>query len=102
VDQDIQEIRTFRVDRIKGEISASKGPADFEAPHGFDLSTLFSETSTRDIAHIEVRKGKATALRVIATSSQSLGHGDDAFIQEPDYLRNLAIEKLEALVRIHG
>jgi predicted DNA-binding transcriptional regulator YafY len=31
-----------------------------------------------------------------------LWHGDDAFIQEPDYLRNLAIEKLEALVRIHG
>ena len=123
VDQDIQEIRTIRVDRIKGEISATKGPADFEAPHGFDLSSLFSETSARDIAHIEVRKGKATALRVLATSSESLGewdslripifnaeslcsmilwHGDDAFIQEPAYLRNLAIDKLETLVRIHG
>ena len=123
VDQDVQEIRTFRVDRIKGEISASKGPSDFEAPQHFELAKSFAETTSREFAHIDVRKGKAAALRALATSEQTLGewdslrvpifnaeslcsiilwHGEDAFIQEPDYLRNLAIEKLTKLVKIHG
>ena len=123
VDQDVQEIRTFRVDRIKGEILASKGPSDFEAPQDFDLAKSFAETTSREFAHIEVRKGKAAALRALATSAQTLGewdslrvpifnadslcsiilwHGEDAYIQEPDYLRNLAIEKLANLVKIHG
>ena len=123
VDQDVQEIRTFRVDRIKGEILASKGPSDFEAPQDFDLAKSFAETTSREFAHIDVRKGKAAALRALATSEQTLGewdslrvpifnadslcsiilwHGEDAYIQEPDYLRNLAIEKLAKLVNIHG
>jgi proteasome accessory factor B len=123
VDQDVQEIRTFRVDRIKGEILASKGPSDFEAPQDFDLAKSFAETTSREFAHIDVRKGKAAALRALATSAQTLGewdslrvpifnadslcsiilwHGEDAYIQEPDYLRNLAIEKLAKLVNIHG
>ena len=123
VDQDVQEIRTFRVDRIKGEILASKGPSDFEAPQDFDLAKSFAETTSREFAHIDVRKGKAAALRALAISEQTLGewdslrvpifnadslcsiilwHGEDAYIQEPDYLRNLAIEKLAKLVNIHG
>ena len=36
VDQDVQEMRTFRIDRIQGQISATAGPTDFEAPIGFD------------------------------------------------------------------
>jgi proteasome accessory factor B len=32
VDQDIQEIRTFRIDRISGEITASAGPNDLKLP----------------------------------------------------------------------
>jgi proteasome accessory factor B len=123
VDQDVQEIRTFRVDRIKGEISASKGPSDFEAPHDFDLAKSFADATTREFAHIDLRKGKAAALRALATSTESLGewdrvkipifnaeslcsiilwHGEDAFVQEPDDLRALVIEKLESLVKIHG
>jgi predicted DNA-binding transcriptional regulator YafY len=31
-----------------------------------------------------------------------LWHGEDAFVQEPDDLRALVIEKLESLVKIHG
>lgn len=123
VDQDVQEIRTFRVDRIKGEISASKGPSDFETPHDFDLAKSFTDATTREFALIDLRKGKAAALRALATSAESLGewdrvkipifnaeslcsiilwHGEDAFVQEPDYLRALVIEKLESLVKIHG
>ena len=123
VDQDLQEIRTFRIDRIKGEISAIKGEIDFEAPVDFDLDKSFSETASREFALIDVRKGKCSALRALATSSQSLGewdqvkipifnaetlcsiimwHGEDALVQEPDFLRNLIVEKLETLVSTHG
>jgi hypothetical protein len=29
-------------------------------------------------------------------------HGEDALVQEPDFLRNLIVEKLETLVSTHG
>jgi proteasome accessory factor B len=123
VDQDLEEIRTFRIDRIKGEISAIKGEIDFEAPVDFDLDKSFSETTSREFALIDVRKGKCSALRALASSSKSLGewdqvkipifnaetlcsiimwHGEDALVQEPDFLRNLIVEKLETLVSTHG
>ena len=123
VDQDLQEIRTFRIDRIKGEISAIKGEIDFEAPVDFDLDKSFSETTSREFALIDVRKGKCSALRALASSSKSLGewdqvkipifnaetlcsiimwHGEDALVQEPDSLRSLIVEKLETLVSTHG
>ena len=123
VDQEIQEIRTFRVDRISGAIAASAGPKDFQTPVGFDPSTAFSESSTHDFALIDVRVGKASSLRALAISTQSLGewdqlkipilnldslcslllwHGPDAFVQEPAELRDLVVEHLEALVKNHG
>ena len=122
VDQEIQEIRTFRVDRISGSIASSVGPADFEAPTGFDPSKIFSELRRNEFALIDVRVGKAASLRALAISTQSLGewdqikipimnlnslcsmilwHGPDAFVQEPATLKDLVIEHLEALVKNH-
>ena len=123
VDQEIQEIRTFRIDRIQGEVSASEGPRDFEAPVGFDASKALSHSPTNDFAVIDVRVGKATSLRALAVSTKSLGewdqirvpifnldsmaslvlwHGQDALVQEPDNLKELVIQHLEALVHNHG
>ncbi len=123
VDQDNQEIRTFRVDRISSAIAASEGPGDFETPPGFDSSKVASESPSHDLALIDVRVGKASSLRTLATSTQSLGewdqitipilnldwlcsivlwHGPDALVQEPAELRELVIEHLEALVKNHG
>ena len=122
VDQDTQEIRTFRVDRIRGSITSSQGPPDFQTPTGFDPSRDLSEPSTNDFALIDVRVGKASSLRTLAISTQSLGewdqitipifnldslcsivlwHGPDALVQEPAELRDLVVEHLEALVRNH-
>ncbi len=74
-------------------------------------------------AVIDLRKGKGAALRALASSQQSLGewdqlkipifnleslsalilwHGLDAVVQEPESLRNLIIDQLEALVSNHG
>ena len=123
VDQEIQEIRTFRVDRINGPIAASAGPKDFQTPTGFDSSKAPSESPTNTFALIDVRVGKAPSLRALAISTQSLGewdqvkipilnldslcslvlwHGPDAFVQEPAELRELVIDHLEALVEHHG
>ena len=123
VDQEIQEIRTFRIDRIQGEVSASEGPRDFETPVGFDATKALAYSPTNDFAVIDVRVGKATSLRALANSTKSLGewdqikvpifnldsmaslvlwHGEDALVQEPNNLRELVIQQLEALVRNHG
>ena len=123
VDQEIQEIRTFRIDRIQGDITASAGPCDFESPIGFDASKALSHSPTNDFAVIDVRVGKATSLRALAISTKSLGewdqirvpifsldslaslvlwHGQDALVQEPADLRELLIKHLQALVKNHG
>jgi len=123
VDQEIQEIRTFRIDRISGAITASAGPSNFQTPTGFDPNEALSESPLPEFALIDVRVGKASSLRALAISTQSLGewdrikipilnldslssivlwHGPDAFVQEPTDLRDLVVEHLEALVKNHG
>ena len=123
VDQEIQEIRTFRVDRIEGEIAASKGPRDFETPQNFDPKGVFEGGSPASFASIDVRKGKGTSLRALATSTESLGewdrlrvpiynlhtlasmvlwHGNDVFVQQPQELREILIGQLDSLVKSHG
>jgi proteasome accessory factor B len=123
VDQDIQEIRTFRIDRISGEITASAGPSDFETPIGFDPHKVSFEIPFNDSAVIDVRAGKCASLRALAISTTSLGewdqikvpilnldslaslvlwHGLDAFVQEPAQLKDLVVAQLEALVLNHG
>lgn len=123
VDQEIQEIRTFRVDRIEGEIAASKGPRDFETPQNFDPKGVFEGGSSTSFASIDVRKGKGTSLRALATSTESLGewdrlrvpiynlytlasmvlwHGNDVFVQQPQELREILIAQLQSLVKSHG
>ena len=123
VDQDIQEIRTFRIDRISGEVTASAGPIDFETPVGFDPHKVSFEIPFNDSAVIDVRASKCASLRALAISTTSLGewdqikvpilnldslaslvlwHGIDAFVQEPAQLKDLLVAQLEALVRNHG
>jgi proteasome accessory factor B len=123
VDQDIQEIRTFRIDRISGEVTASAGPIDFETPVGFDPHKVSFEIPFNDSAVIDVRAGKCASLRALAISTTSLGewdqikvpilnldslaslvlwHGLDAFVQEPAQLKELVVAQLEALVHNHG
>ncbi len=123
VDQDVEEIRTFRLDRIVGDIRVSDGPADFEVPPGFNSKEAVSSISPQGLAIIDVRRGKCSALRALASSVQSLGewdqlkipifnldslsslvlwHGLDAVVKEPVALQNVVIDNLEALVRNHG
>ena len=122
VDQDIQEVRTFRLDRVQGDMARSKNKELFEFPAGFELDAI-DMGAVSAFALIDVRKGKGHTLRNLATSVIDLGewdqirvpifnldslcslilwHGLDAMVQEPTNLRQLVIENLQALVDNHG
>lgn len=122
VDQSIEEIRTFRFDRVIGDFLVKRGPKAFETPENFDSKRIFETISTTN-AIIDIRCGKGASLRALASSTKPLGewdqiqvpilnlknlsalvlwHGDDAYVQSPPELRGMIIESLKDLVRAHG
>ena len=122
VDQAVQEIRTFRFDRVLEGFNVHKGPKDFEIPEGFEASQVF-EPDAASVAIIDIRKGKCISLRALATSTKSIGewdqiqipildvktlsalvlwHGEDAYVHAPEELRLQIVESLKALVGNHG
>jgi predicted DNA-binding transcriptional regulator YafY len=111
------------LDRIDGEISISHGGQGFEIPEGFDVFGSLESDETVNIATLDVRKGKAHLLRIIADScvdkgeweqitvryfdyqqfvDQILWHGADVLVIEPTSLRNQVIAGLEEIVRLHA
>ena len=71
-DQDKGEVRTFRTDRIVGDLVETKHDILESMPKDFDLSTITEtwEHSDKDatIATVLVRPGRAASLRVLATT----------------------------------
>ena len=121
VDQEIQEVRTFRLDRVQGEIKHRKNKDPFEFPASFELSEA-DKGEIHRTAVIDVRKSKGYALRRLAISVKDLGewdqikvpiysletlgaeilwHGDDVFVHEPSDLREYIVKQLHALVSNH-
>jgi len=122
VDQSIEEIRTFRFDRVIGTFTVKKGPKDFETPENFDSKRIF-ERDKDNHAVIDIRRGKGTSLRALASSTKSIGewdqvqipildmrtlsalilwHGDDVYVHSPFELREIIIASLKDLVKTHG
>jgi proteasome accessory factor B len=123
VDQNIQEFRTFRLDRIEGAIALGKVQKDFEIPEDSSSTWDIKDTLVTQHAIIDVRHGKGYALRALAIRQKELGewdqltipilnlrtlaslvlwHCEDALVQEPIELRNLVISQLHQLVKSHG
>ena len=121
VDQEIQEVRTFRLDRIIGAIEVLKNKNAFEFPADFDFD-LVNVTAPNRVAVIDVRKGKGHVLRTLSESTKDLGewdqikvpihsiqtlaaeilwHGEDVFVHQPTDLREYIVEHLQALVTNH-
>ena len=121
VDQELQEVRTFRMDRIQGSMDVKENKDAFEFPTDFELDQPLA-THTANIAIMDIRKGKGQALRSLATSIKDLGewdqikvpiftiesitaqilwHGEDVFVHEPSELVASVITGLEALVVGH-
>ena len=122
VDQDIEEIRTFRFDRVIGSFSVKKGPKDFETPENFDSKRVF-EGDKNLRAVVDIRHGKGRSLRALASSTESKGewdqvqipildmrtltglilwHGEDVYVHSPIELRESIITSLKELVNTHG
>jgi proteasome accessory factor B len=121
VDSAVQEVRTFRLDRVHGAITVRNNREAFEFPSDFEFDQIDSTSAIR-FAVIDVRKGKGHALRALATSLQDLGewdqiklpiytiefltaqilwYGDDVFVHEPSDLREHIVEELQALLVNH-
>ena len=121
VDNQLQEIRTFRLDRVQGSIAVMKNKDAFEFPADFELHQIDAAATLR-FAIIDVRKGKGHALRTLATSEKDLGewdqiripiytveyltaqilwHGEDVFVHEPLDLRESVISQLQELLINH-
>jgi proteasome accessory factor B len=113
------EQRTFRLDRISGEVSVGKKSGAFTTP-----STL-QEESTEDqpVATLLLRKNRGNQLRAKATSiemgdewdtalvpifshtwilSLILWHRDDVVVIEPQSLRQETIRALQEVKSAHG
>ena len=122
VDQSIEEVRTFRFDRVIGSFTVKKGPRNFETPENFDSQNLFERVESFD-AVVDVRRGKGTSLRALASSTKSIGewdqlqipildiktlsalilwHGDDVYVHSPVDLREMVISSLKEIVKAHG
>ena len=123
MDLDKGAIRTFRLDRVEGEIAVGKENASFEIPAGFDLFSHLDEGISAKLATIDIRKGKAFALRKKALSVVEKGewdqitiqygdestfidsllwHLDDVVVIEPSELRESVVKILSSMVVNHG
>lgn len=116
-------LRTFRLDRFSSSVSLKSGSSRFE----IDLAQLDAEEAnfvdSTQVATVAIRKGKGSQLRSSGITSDLNDEwdsvdiqyqSDDVILQEifwladsayviaPAHLRELAIERLEKALQIHG
>ncbi len=122
-DVDRQAIRTFRVDRISSSISLQGRPAAYEVDSDALIAEEAKYLGEMKKARIAVRKGKAPQLRSGAFIQEKnsdwdlveleyrseenliqrvLWYGTDAVVEEPEYLRESIISRLEKAFELHG
>ena len=115
--------RTFRCDRIKGEINVSKQSHSYEIPERVNSSLFNVEQESPRTAKLEIRKGRGSQLRNLAKSihekddtdevevtyfseeemvSLILWHLDDVKVISPSDLRSKVVQSLSNLVSLHG
>ena len=122
-DLDRKALRTFRVDRINSAIATEGRAGAYEV----DKDLLAIEEANYSVqikkAVLLLRKGKAPSLRTGASVTERdadwdicsvsyrsdenliqrvLWYGTDVLIEEPQYLRDELISRLETAVKIHG
>ena len=117
------EIRTFKCDRILGDVSVSKDSKTYEIPEEYISSTESEENAYELTAQLLVRKGRGSQLRNRASkivtaedfdavdvpySSENellslvLWHLDDVQVLAPSVLRDSVIKSLKNVVMVHG
>jgi len=83
-DQEKGEVRTFRTDRIVGDLVETKNDVLEPMPKDFDLSAITTNWESSDkepiIATVLVRPGRAASLRVMATTCEVGSEWDELTI----------------------
>lgn len=123
-DKDRMDIRTFRLDRIIGDVELVSKKASFDADPNFNVlafldSTLFEK---RETAKVSIRTGRGHALRgdalVISSDEEFdlcevsysdearfidsiLWHGNDVIVHSPAHIRDKIVSRLQSLVSAH-
>ena len=122
VDQDNQEVRIFRLDRMIGNVEKASPQKDFEAPQDFDFHNSLKNLHSNKSAVFDVQKGKGQLIRNIATSSIDLGewdrlevpivnmenlcslalwHGHDVVVRAPEDLLDMIKTSLQEILVDH-
>jgi proteasome accessory factor B len=122
-DLDRGALRTFRVDRINSTVSTSGRSGAYEIDQTLLEAEEAKYSAQLKSAVVAIRKGKAQSLRTGAIISEKnadwdlctvqyrsdenllqrvLWYGTDAVIEEPQYLRDELVSRLEKAVLLHG
>jgi proteasome accessory factor B len=122
LDVDKSENRTFRCDRIIGELAISKKANLYEIPADYEPDISFSDISAPSQAILRVRVGRGSQLRVLSSAIESgdefdvvhvaysseeemvsliLWHLDDIYVIGPETLKSSVVQALNKLVKAH-
>jgi proteasome accessory factor B len=117
------DIRTFRCDRIVGELVISKKTHGYDIPNDYVTDVSFGDLGITQEAKLQIRHGRGSQLRSIASkievgeefdlvelpfsseenlASLILWHLDDVVVVQPESLKESVITSLRDLVRSHG
>ena len=123
LDLEKNDLRTFRCDRIVGDVEVSGKSQSYQIPIGWQNQQSFQETPEISLATLRVRKGRGSQLRSIAKAinpetdhdsinieysseteivSLILWHLDDVEVVAPESLRLRIHQSLRLLVALHG
>ena len=122
VDQEINNVRIFRLDRISGKVEKGTIDNDFAPPVNFDFRSALTLSKSNSLALFDVRKGKGHLLRNLAVSTKDLGewdqleipivslenlrtlvlwHGEDVIVRSPKQLVEMIVDSLQKIMVAH-
>ena len=126
LDHTRKAVRSFRFDRISGDVLVSGKSSAFEIPDSFDLQKTTLDQGAETIAHIYLRAGRALALRARSLPvadrrsisdwdlveiryqdrdtfiEELLWYGDDVVVDSPSGLRSEIVARLQQAVKRYG
>ena len=118
-----EDVRTFRCDRIIGDLLVSKKTQFYDIPEGYVTDVSFNDLGEIHYAQLKVRHGRGSQLRNNASKiepgeefdlielpfasaddliSLILWHLDDVLVISPESLKESLISSLRNLVESHG
>jgi proteasome accessory factor B len=123
MDQEVNDVRIFRLDRIIGKINKGIVHSEFAPPIEFDFHSALTQFQSNTFAVFDVRKGKGQLLRNLAVSTKDMGewdqleipivslenlralalwHGEDVIVRSPKELVDMIVDSLQKIILTHG